>query len=123
MSRKANPGELRTPVYFKRVERTTDDSGYPTEQEINVFGQKENGQDRIILVKWEPEFGSEVFSKLQLEIREPVVVTMRYSPKINPALLVYKKDDPEPFEVISINNIENRNAWLEIMLRRKVPAR
>ena len=118
MAQKANPGELRTPVYFIEAVRGTDKDAYPDEQEVNVFGK-----DVHVLVKWAPEFGTEVFTNFQLEIKEPVVMTMRYSPKINPKLLVYKKGDPEPFEVISINNINDQNAWLEVNLRRKVPAR
>ena len=118
MAQKANPGELRTQVYFMEVKRGTDKDGYAEEQEVNVFGQ-----DVFVLVKWNPEFGTEVFTNFQLEIKEPVVMTMRYSPKINPKLLVYKKGDPEPFEVISITNVNDQNAWLEINLRRKVPAR
>lgn len=118
MAQKANPGELRTPVFFMQAERVVDDSGYPEEKEVNVFGD-----DVYVLVKWAPEFGTEVFTNFQLEIKEPVVMTMRYSPKINPRLLVYKKGDTDPFEIISLNNINDRNAWLEVNLRRKVPAR
>ena len=39
MSKSANPGELRTKVYFMRHERTVDDEGFPSDQEVNVFGK------------------------------------------------------------------------------------
>lgn len=118
MSKNANAGELRTAIYFKRIERTTDDEGFPTEQETNVFGE-----DKYVLCKWVNAHGSEVFGAMQLELREPATLTVRYSPLINEKLLIYKGTDPEPYEVISIDNVEERNVWLEIKVQRKVAAR
>ena len=48
---------------------------------------------------------------------------MRYSPLIQETLLVYKEADPEPFEVISMDNVHERNMWLEIKVQRRVAAR
>lgn len=118
MSKSANPGELRTKVFFKRVERSTDDEGFPSEQEINVFGQ-----DTPVRVKWVNAHGTETFTAMQLKLREPATITMRYSPKINTSLIVYNGDDPKPYEIISIDNVEERNRWLEIKVQRKVAAR
>lgn len=118
MSKNANAGELRTKIYLKAIERGTDSEGYPSEQEVNVFGD-----GKYILCKWVNAHGSETFTTMQLELREPATLTMRYSPLINETLLVYKENDTEPFEVISIDNVEERNIWLEIKVQRKVSAR
>lgn len=144
MSKYANPGELRTKVFFKRIERSTDDEGFPSEQEINVFGQ-----DIPVRVKWVNAHGTETFTAMQLKLREPATITMRYSPKINVNLLVYKASemadalragdniaDEEKaenavkealervrYEIISIDNVEERNRWMEIKVQRKVAAR
>lgn len=118
MSKSANAGELRTAVFFKRVDRVTDADGYSSEQEVNVFGE-----DNHVLVKWVNAHGSEVFTAMQLELREPATITMRYSPLINEQLLIYKGSDAQPFEVISIDDVEERHVWLEIKVQRKVSAR
>ena len=118
MSKSANAGELRTPVYFKRVERETDKEGYPIEKEVNVFGG-----DISVPTKWVNAHGSEAFTALQLSLREPATITCRYSPRITASCLVYRGADPEPYEIISIDNVEERNVWLEIKVQRRVPAR
>lgn len=118
MSKSANPGELRTPVLFKHIVRGTDSMGFPVEEEKNVFGE-----GREIRVKWVNAHGTEVFTSMQLELREPATVTMRYSPKITEQCLVYKKGDSRPFEIISMDNVEERGRWLELKVQRKVDAR
>lgn len=118
MSKSANAGELRTAVFFKKIVRETDAEGFPCEAEVNVFGE-----DKYVLTKWVNAHGSEVFTAMQLELREPATITMRYSPLINEKLLVYKGSDPKPYEVISIDNVDARGAWLEIKVQRKVAAR
>lgn len=123
MSKSANPGELRTKVYFKSIEHSTDDEAFTQEKEVNVFGQTEDGVDIPARVKWVNAHGTEAFTAMQLKLREPATITMRYSPKINPNLLVYKGDDKNPYEIISIDNVEERCRWLEIKVQRKVAAR
>ena len=144
MSKNANAGELRTAIYFKRIERATDQEGYPIEQEVNVFGE-----DKYVLGKWVNAHGSETFTAMQLELREPATLTVRYSPLINETLLVYKGSELSlalragdgianeaaaqkavdealeriRYEVISIDNVEERDTWLEIKVQRKVAAR
>lgn len=119
MSKYANPGELRTPVYFKRVERERDAEGYPKDVEKNVFGE-----GVPCMCKWVNAHGTEVFQTMQLEIREPATITTRYSEKLtDPKLIIYRGKDPCPYEVISIDNVESRGIWLEIKVQRKVPAR
>lgn len=118
MSKNANSGELRTPVYFMQVERGRDAESYPVEQEVNIFGEGIS-----VLTKWVNAHGTETFTALQLSLREPATITCRYSPKITETCLVYKKDDPNPFEIISLDNVEERSVWLEIKVQRRVPAR
>ena len=118
MSKSANAGELITPVYFKSVERVNDKESYPAKREINVFGESKE-----VLVKWVNAHGTEAFTALQLTLREPATITCRYSPRITATCLVYRKGDDDPFEIISIDNVEQRNEWLEIKVQRRVPAR
>lgn len=118
MSKSANAGELRTPVFFMRANSSDDSEGYSMGKAENVFG---NGNS--VRVKWVNAHGSDAFIALQMQLREPATITCRYSPKITPDLVVYRGNDPKPFEVISIDNVEERNQWLEIKVQRKVKAR
>lgn len=118
MSKSANAGELNTRVYFKKIVRETDAEGYPTEVERNIFGK-----GNYILAKWVNAHGSEAFTAMQLQLREPATITCRYSPLINEQLIVYRNCCDQPYEIISIDNVEERNVWLEIKVQRRVPAR
>lgn len=136
MSKSANVGELRTAVYFKYIERVIDSEGFPQEQELNVFGE-----NNYVLAKWVNVHGSEVFTAMQLELKEPVTLTVRYSAKINSRLIVYKVSEYEEaikagnddqvkqalervaYEVVSFDDVENRHVWIELKIQRKVAAR
>lgn len=118
MSKSANPGELRTPVRFFKVSRNTNDNGYKPESEVNVFGG-----DTSVKVKWVNTHGFEVMTAMQLGLKDPATITMRYSPLINDTLIVYRGSDPKPYEIIDIDDVEERHVWLEIKVQRIVPAR
>ena len=119
MSKAANAGELRTRVYFMKVTHSRDAEGYPIDVEENVFGE-----NVPCMCKWVNAHGYEAYQSLQLQLREPATITTRYSPLLtDPTLLVYKVGDSVPYEVISIDNVEERSVWLEIKVQRKVGAR
>jgi Phage head-tail joining protein. len=144
VSKRANAGELRTPVYFFRIDRTKDADGYEIETEINIFGS-----GKAAWCKWVNVHGAEVFDAMQLKLNEPVTLTMRYSALVNRALIVYNdaehaaalhagdeiEDEQEAanavitalqkirYEVISIDDVENRHVWMEIKIQRQVGAR
>lgn len=122
MARKAAAGELRTLVYFRRILKGSDNKGYAQQREEYVFVDS-CGEERPVHCKWVNAHGTEVFTAMQLQIREPATLTMRYSPLIEPSMLVYKGKDPRPYEIISVNNVEDRGKWLEIKVQRKGAAR
>lgn len=117
MSKSANPGELRTPVRFVSPEVVVE-NGFPTGEGENVFGDGTS-----VRVKWVNAHGTDVFAAMQLQVKEPATLTCRYSPKIKPDCLVYRADDPDPYEIISIDNVEDRGVWLEIKVQRKEASR
>ena len=124
MSKSANPGELRTPVYFKLPHRERDEEGYFRDTEINVFGQNDKLEDIPCMCKWVNAHGTEVFEGMKLNIREPATITTRYSKNLtDDRLLIYKGDDPRPYEAISHDDVEDRHVWLEIKVQRKSEAR
>ena len=105
MAKYVNAGELRTPVRFIRIDRGKDADGYSVEVEVEVLKTK---------CKWVNVHGTEVFTAMQQQLREPATITMRYSPLINQKLIIYKGTDTEPYEVISIDDVDDCHRWLEI---------
>lgn len=124
MSKYANPGELRTPVYFVRAVNDTDAEGTLTKEQASVFAD-ENGKALPVFCKWVNSHGTEVFEAMRLDLNEPATLTVRYSPKLLDKTLTVKKDldAEEAYEVVSIDDVEERHRWLEIKVQRKVMAR
>lgn len=124
MSKYANPGELRTPVYFFGINRTVDAEGVPEESPLSVFTDA-SGNPAPIMAKWVNLHGSEVFTAMQLKLREPVTLTLRYSPLLLDKKLTVTQDpdDINAYEIISIDDVENRHIWLEMKIQRKVAAK
>lgn len=114
MSKYANAGELRIPVRFVRIDRTTDADGYPTETETVILRTR---------CKWVNVHGTEVFTAMQQQLKEPATITVRYCALIDEKLIVYKEADPEPYQVISIDDVENLHRWMEIKVQRKTGAK
>lgn len=152
MSKSCNAGELRTPVIFVREQHIdkdgkymTDDDGYPITSVVNVLGKSNGGNltfplnipqggftfsnrsydlDKMaVKVKWVNAHGTDAYTSMQLQLREPATITCRYSPSITPDCIIYKAKDPNPYEIISIDNVEERSRWLEIKVQRKVASR
>lgn len=123
MAKQANAGELRTLVYFRRTVKKTDREGCPSRQEESVLGYDASGRERAVHCKWVNTHGAEVFSAMQLKLRQPATLTMRYSPLIQPTQLVYKGSDPVPYEVVSVDDVEDRHRWLEVAVQREGAAR
>ena len=55
-------------------------------------------------------------------MRQPVTITMRYSPLVTVKCRIWHERDPEPYEIISIDNIGDRREFLEIKAQRVVTA-
>jgi len=113
MAKFANAGALRTPIRFTKTERVLDNEGYYQDTEVDVL---------ITKCRWQNVHGVEVFTAMQQQLREPATITMRYSEKVDRTALVYKGKDTHAYEVISIDNVEERNEWLEIKVQRKMLA-
>ncbi len=119
MAKSARAGELRTRIQvFAPVEGGVDADGYPIEGTVNVFG--EGGSRRC---KWVNAYGREVYDARQAGVTEPATLTMRYTDKVTTVCTVYKGDDPKPYEVISVNDVEERHAWLEVKVQRRSAAK
>lgn len=120
MAKWASAGDLRTKIMVFDVPRDAqgkplrDEDGYKLEEPVNVFG---DGVTRYC--KWVNAWGSEVYTARQAGVTEPATLTLRYTPKLTTTCIIYRGTDPKPYEVISVNDVENRHAWLEVKVQRK----
>ena len=116
-------GALRTRIQVFDLPRGQDgspalnDNGYPIQEPVNVFGE-----GRSVHCRWVNAHGSEVYDAKQAGVTEPATLTLRYTPKITTTCLIYCGKDPRPYEVVSLNDVEDRHAWLEVRVQRKAAA-
>lgn len=121
MAKRANAGELRTKIQvFDAPEggEALNENGYPTAEKVNVFGV-----GGFQYCKWVNAHGSEILEARQAGVMELATLTLRYTPKITTTCDVYRGGDTRPYEVISINDVEDRHIWLEVKVQREAPAK
>jgi len=118
MAKSANPGELRTLIEIKSYTETVNENGFKDKLWANVFDE-----GVFVGCKWVNVHGTEALTAASLNLREPATLTLRYSPLITPTCRVYKKGDDAPYEIISLDNVEERGLWLELKVQRTVAAK
>lgn len=119
MSKRANAGELRTQIQIKRRIVETNDNGFESVTYENVYG---DGQ--YVACKWVGNHGSEVFNRDSYMERCSATITMRYSPLADDGrLVVFLYGDPDPWEVVNVDNVEQRNQWLELSVEKRIRGR
>lgn len=117
-------GEMRTRIQVFDLPRdptgapALDADGYPVSRPVNVLGE-----GRYFHSRWVNAHGSEIYEAKQAGVTEPATLTMRYTKKITTTCLIYREKDPEPYEVLSLNDVEDRHVWLEIRVQRKAAAK
>lgn len=115
MAKSVLAGEMRTKITVKALVEGVNENGYPTKSWEDVFSG-------LVWCKWVNSHGTEVFETMRLDLKEAATVTMRYSPLVNERCRIWRENDPEPYEVISIDNVEDRRRFLEIKVKRVVTA-
>lgn len=111
--KKAELGKLKTPITIKSVTIGTDADGTQTTTEATVITGK---------CFWKNAFGNEAVENLRLNLVETATITMRYSSLVTVRQLVYRTGDSVAWEIASVDNIEQRNRWMELKLKRTVKA-
>ncbi len=102
-----NPGELRTKVALERRSVSTGTGGFqvPAWQE---FAQVKS--------KWVNVHGSETWAAQTAGALEPATVTIRYRSDLDATCAIRK--GTVRYEIISLDNIQERNEYLEIKVQR-----
>ncbi|MCI6255940.1 MAG: head-tail adaptor protein [Clostridiales bacterium] len=123
MAKRAGAGELRTRIRVMERPIGADDTpeldadGYPAEA-VNVFGP-----GAVRHCKWVPAWGNEIYAAAQAGVSASATLTMRYSPKITTTCIIYRERDRAPWEVLSVCDVDDRHAWLEVKVGRREGAR
>lgn len=106
-------GKLKTAITIKSVTSGSDANGTPTAPETTVLTAK---------CLWQNAHGTETVENLRLNLGELATITMRYSSLVNVQQRIYRGSETTPWEIVSIDNVEQRNRWLEIKVRKMVAA-
>jgi SPP1 family predicted phage head-tail adaptor len=102
-----NPGELRTPITLKKRTVTTDAGGFKKEVYASAA---------TVYARWQNAHGREVWTADMAGAIAPATLLIRYMAGIDESWVVDKNG--EIFEIVSIDNIMERNEYLEIKVKR-----
>lgn len=114
MAQRAYAGEMRTKITIKAPKYGIKD-GFSEEAFIDAFPDQ-------VWCKWVNVHGAEVYQAEELHLRQPVTITMRYSPLVTVKCRIWHEQDTVPYEIISIDNVGDRREYLEIKAQRVVTA-
>lgn len=114
MAKSARARELRTKITIQTRKKAVNANGIETET-------WETAATRFC--KWVNAYGREVLDAKQAGLSEVATLTMRHTGVLTPTCRVLRGSDPIPYEVISVNDVEDRHVWLEVKVHRKVESR
>ena len=118
MAKTATAGEMRTRITVQSLTNGVDADGYPTTTWTNVIA--------TLRCKWVGAFGSDVLENKRVELGQTATITLRYTPLIDQRCRVFHENDAQTdvnaWEIISVNDPEDKHAFLEITVRKKVVA-
>ena len=118
MAKQARAGELRTKIIIQKDLGGESGNGYDGENWVNVFDD-----GRACYCKWVNAYGSEVIEAKQIGLQEYATLTMRYTDKVKADCRVLPASGGKAYDIISVNDVENRHVWLEVKGGRKVESR
>jgi SPP1 family predicted phage head-tail adaptor len=104
-----NPGDLRTLITLKQRSITTNDGGFQMPAWATM---------RSLYAKWVNAHGSEVWTADAAGATAPATVTIRYQADVDTTCAVEK--DGVLYEIISIDDIQNRHELMELKVKRLV---
>lgn len=102
-----NPGELRTPIVLKSRTVSSGAGG---------FASKTNATIASMSSKWTNAHGVELLSDKALQAEGLATVLIRYLAGIDNTVIVEK--DSKPYEVISMDDIQERHEYIELKVKR-----
>ncbi len=124
MSKSVISGELRTPIRVVLPQKTVV-NGYEKQTMVNVFGD-----GNVAWCKWVNSHGKDVYENQRLALGQVATLTMRYSPLVTQKCILWRDGETgtpavptlNAWEIVSIDDVEQRHQYLEITVKRKVVA-
>ena len=102
-------GQLRTPVTVISVTMTKNANGFNEPTETDALGY-------ALYVQWRNAHGTEVLQAQELGLRDKATLRCRYDARIKPSCIVRRGG--EDWEVISVDNVDERGQWMELTVTR-----
>lgn len=104
---------MTTAIRIKKKTIVTNDNDFEVETWTDII-------DEDILCEWQNKFGGEVYKAASVNAKEPARIRFWYIPGIDETCQVVKLENNITFDIINIDDIENRHQQLEIELKRYV---
>ena len=107
-------GELTTWIDVQAPISEVSATGYPSQSWESIWGGS------LRPCRWINAHGSEAWQNASLDLKEAATIMLRYDPGIAPECRVIKGG--ETWEIISLDDVRERGHWLELKIKRIVPA-
>jgi len=94
----------------------TDDDGFPIEKWVDVI-------DEDILCEWKnwkSKTGAEIYQADALKAKEIALLRLWYIPGIDATCRIVRVEDSAIFDIINIDDVDNRHIQFEIQIKRFV---
>ena len=122
MAKQVNAGDLRTRVRFYKVTKGVNENGFAVQTTTDIF-------EKPVYCHWQWRHGTEVYEHDKHQLGQEATLTMYASPKVDVECRVELVDEQAlvgtnggPFEIVSMDSVENRRRFMEIRVRRRVKA-
>ena len=116
MAKRSATGKMNTSI---KIVRQTPDV-------LNDEGMLVNDGEIIVAdtkCEWKNAHGTEVIEALRLGQKELATLTFRFHYDVTSDCILYKFGDDKPYEILSIDDVENRHEWIEMKIARMTKAR
>lgn len=117
MAKWANPGAMNTKIFIKKPIEEKNPDGTRKDGYANVFGE-----GMYCYCKWVNAHGRDRLDAYKYGLSNLATLTMRYSPLITSDCIIHTNDSDNiniAWQIEDVDNVENRNAWLEVFVKRK----
>lgn len=109
---------LNTAIRIKKLDSSqstnrTNNNGFPVENWIDVV-------DEDIFCEWQNKFGDEALKAAERKAQESGTIKLWYIPGINQQCRITRLEDGAVFEIISVDDVNNRHQQLVIEIKRYV---
>lgn len=113
----ARIGQMHTRIRIFSQTKGVDSDGFPTEAWANVFGGNE-----FCWCNWTNAHGSDVWENMKLDLKETATITLWYTNLLTAECRIQHEDDPDRWEVLSIDNVDDQRKYLEVKVKKVITA-